>query len=358
MKILFSGGGTLGPVTPLLAMCEHLEGEDMQFIWVGTEKGIEEALVEQMQIPFFALPASKLRRYFSWQSFLDIFTFVEAFFKSFGLLRRERPDVCISAGGYVSVPLHLAAWILRIPTWIHQQDVLVGLANRIMSPFASLITVTLEQSLKYFPHRKTRLLGNPVRPSILSGQKDEARTVLGLQPNLPIILATGGGTGSEKINMLIAHVALELDDICQIIHLTGTERKIQEPDRPLLHYHSWQFLGDKMKDAYAASDIIVSRGGFGTLSEMASLKKAAVVIPKSGHQEKNVQFCVQGQGIVALDEDTLSAPLLSDLLRSLLQNSEQRQQLGNNLHTLIPSASKEALLDCLLSLQKKHSVLK
>ncbi len=354
MKVVLSGGGTLGPVTPLLALFEHLkEKPNIEFIWVGTKNGVEKSLVTENGIQFFELPASKFRRYFSVQSFLDIFTFFDAFFQSFFFLRRQKPDVCVSAGGYVSVPLHLAAWILGIPTWIHQQDVLVGLANRLMAPFATVITVTLEQSLKYFPQRKTRLLGNPVRPSVLSGEKNQALKLLGLENNLPVILATGGGTGSEKINMLIAQVALDLGDVCQIIHLTGTERKIQKPDQNLPHYHSWKFFGDNMKDAYAAADIVVSRGGFGTLSELACLKKTAVVIPKSGHQEKNVDFCVKANALVALDEDTLSAPLLSDTLRNLLNDVEYRDVLQNNLHRIIPSASKESIFDCLLSLQKK-----
>lgn len=354
MKILFSGGGTLGPVTPLLAIFEYLkEDSEKNFAWVGTQEGPERLLVQNAGIPFFALPASKFRRYFSWQTFFDVFVFVEAFFRSLGLLRREKPDLCISAGGYVSVPLHFAAKILGIPTWIHQQDVEVGLANRLMAPFATCITVTLEQSLSSFPKSKTFFLGNPVRPSILEGSAERAKQLFSLKEDLPVIFATGGGTGSEKINVLIAQIALELDSICQIIHLTGKERKTQEPDMPLSNYHVFEFLEQDMKHAYAASDIVISRGGFGTLSELAALEKAALVIPKAGHQEKNVEFCVKGKGIISLEEETITAPHLLDVVRSLVLAKDTRRTLGKNLGQLIPRASKEAMIECIEKTQKK-----
>ena len=351
MKILFSGGGTLGPVTPLLALYEHIKDRPgVTAVWVGTEHGPEEILVQKAGIPFVSLPASKLRRYFSFQTVRDAFVFVQALFYAFFLLRRVRPNVCISAGGYVSVPLHFAARILGIPTWIHQQDVELGLANRLMAPAATLITVALPQSLAFFPKEKTQMLGNPVRPSMLSGDKGAAIQRFGLDPNLPVIFATGGGTGSEKINILITQVALELEDQCQIIHLTGKERKIVEPDRPLQHYHTYEFLDEAMADAYAASDIVICRGGFGTLSELSALKKAAIVIPKSGHQEENVRLCADLGGIVSVHEQSITPLELSDKIRGLLENTAVRIHLGETLATCIPTATTDAILDCFKSL--------
>ncbi len=189
MKILFSGGGTLGPVTPLLALHETINVmEPLEFVWVGTKNGPEKVLVKKSGIRFLTLPSSKLRRYFSLQTFVDIFVFVQAFVQAIFLLRREKPQVCIYAGGYVSVPLHCAAWILGIPTWVHQQDVEVGLANRLMAPMATLITVALETSVAHFSKKKTRMLGNPVRPSIFLGNKNRALQKFGLEPHLPVLL--------------------------------------------------------------------------------------------------------------------------------------------------------------------------
>src|SRR3989338_3525757 len=351
MKVLFSGGGTLGPVTPLLALYEEIKDTPgISCIWVGTENGPEEFLLRRAGIPFLTLPSSKLRRYFSLQTFVDIFVFVQAFFYAIFLLRREKPDVCISAGGYVSVPLHFAARMLGIATWIHQQDVDIGLSNRLMAPAATLITVALPQSLPFFPKEKTRMLGNPVRPSIFSFDKRMALEKFGLDETLPVIFATGGGTGSEKINILIAQVALELDESFQIIHLTGKERKTLEPDRPLKHYHTFEFLDEDMALAYAASDIVICRGGFGTLSELAALKKAALVIPKSGHQEDNVKFCVDQGGLLSLNENLVSALELADKIRTVLEHPELRTELGQKLSFCIPTATRDAIFDCFRSL--------
>ncbi len=351
MKVLFSGGGTLGPVTPLLALYENIKDRaDIRCLWVGTEDGPEELLLRHVGIPFLTIPASKLRRYFSLQTFVDVFVFIQAFFYALFLLRREKPDVCVSAGGYVSVPLHFAARILGIATWIHQQDVDVGLANRLMATTATLITVALPQSLASFPKEKTRMLGNPVRPSILVGDRTSALKKFGLDENLPVIFATGGGTGSEKINVLIAQVALELDDVLQIVHLTGKERKTLEPDRALRHYHTYEFLGEDMADAYRVSDIVICRGGFGTLSELAALKKAALVIPKAGHQEDNVKFCVDQGGVLSVNENIVTALELADKIRSLLERPEFRTELGQKLSFCIPTATREQILDCFKSL--------
>ncbi len=354
MKILFSGGGTLGPVTPLLAMYEHLkDSENVEFLWVGTKEGPEEYLIKNAGIRFVAFPASKLRRYFSFQTFADIFVFIGAFFQALIFLYKERPDICISTGAYVSVPIHWAAKILHIATWIHQQDVVVGLANRLMAPFANVITVVLEQSLLKFPKHKTRLLGNPVRPSIFMGTKEAAFQKFSLDSNLPVLLAMGGGTGSEKINVLIAQVAFELDTLCQIIHVTGKERKTLEPTTPLKHYHCVEFLDTDMKDAYAVADIVVSRGGFGTLSELAALKKSAIIIPKSGQQEKNIQFCADSGGLLLCNENTVTPIELADKIRGLLEDPLLHQALGEKLFHLIPVATVDSIKDILSFLQRE-----
>lgn len=354
MKILFSGGGTLGPVTPLLAIYENIKDlEGVEFLWVGTKNGPEEQLIQQAGIRFLSFPASKLRRYFSLETFADIFVFVGALFQSVTLLRKEKPDVCISTGGYVSVPLHWGAKLLGIPTWIHQQDVVVGLANRLMAPAATLITVALESSLSKFPKEKTRLLGNPVRPSIFSSTKDQAIKKFSLDPDLPVVFATGGGTGSEKINMLIAQVALELDDTVQIIHVTGKERKTLQPMTPLRHYHTFEFLDVDMASAYAVAEIVISRGGFGTLSELSALQKAAIIIPKSGQQEENIQWCANAGGVLSCNENTITSLELADKIRELLQDPSVRQSLGLTLSRLIPIATKENIRNMITLLCKR-----
>ena len=174
MKILFSGGGTLGPVTPLLAIQEMIKKEhDAKFVWVGTKKGPEKALVQKEGIGFLSIYSGKLRRYLSFYNVIDIFKILIGFFQSLKIMWKEDPDLCISAGGYISVPVHWAAWLSGTSTWVHQQDVAIGLANRLMAPFAKIVTTALEENASGFSKKKTVWLGNPVRQEILRGKKED-----------------------------------------------------------------------------------------------------------------------------------------------------------------------------------------
>ncbi len=350
--IIYSGGGTLGPVTPLLAIHETLIGlfpHGYEPHWFGTKKGIERELVAEYGIPYTALTAGKLRRYLSFWNIFDLAKLVIGFFQSVALLLKLNPELCISAGGYVSVPLHWAAWWLGIPTWIHQQDVQISLANRLMKMPARRITTVLEAQVSLFPKLKTSWLGNPVREEITAGSQARAAELFNLKPGLPVVLVTGGGTGSQRLNQLMAEAVPSLKGWCQIIHLTGKERS----QEMALHaqnifgeyYHVRDFLTKEMKDAYAAATIVVCRGGFGTLSELAALKKCTVVIPKPGHQEENVKFFADKGAIRFVDENRADGNYLARLIKELLANKDERQQLARNLHALLPPAEPEKIAE-------------
>lgn len=358
MKILFSGGGTLGPVTPLLAMCEVFRKQHpgVEVVWVGTHTGPERLLVSQYAIPFFSIPAGKLRRYISVVTVFDIFRLVAGCVASLQLLWKEKPDVCISAGGFVSVPVHVMAWIMGIPTWVHQQDVIVGLANRLMSPFAIQITTALEKHVASFPKRKTLWLGNPVRSDILAGNKRRARTRFGLSYGLPVVFVTGGGTGSLRVNQLITEAIPHLEGVCQVIHLSGKDRPQELVERAVKHfsyYHMYQFFTDEMKDAYAIADIVISRGGFGTITEIAALQKPAVLIPKPGHQIDNVSFLADQQAVVLLDERTNSGLSLAKIIKELLSNASEKKRLSRALSQVLPLAPSHTISDVLDTLLSK-----
>ena len=168
MKLLFTGGGTLGSVMPLLAVLEELKLRDpgLDFLWVGTGKGPEKQIVETGGAHFKSIISTKLRRYFDARNFFAPFFIVLAFFQSFFLLRKERPSIVVSAGGFVGLPLIWAAWCQKIPILIHQEDAIPGLANRLAAPFAKKITVTFPKSADAYPKNKTAILGNPVRAEI------------------------------------------------------------------------------------------------------------------------------------------------------------------------------------------------
>lgn len=357
MKVLFSGGYTLGPVTPLLAVKETIEEKDTdtKFLWVGSKTGPEKELIEKASIKFLAITSGKFRRYLSVVNIFDIFKVIIGFFQACKIMWKESPDMCISAGGFVSVPVHLAAWVFGIPTWIHQQDIRVGLSNRIMAPLARVITTSVEKNTKEFSKKKTSWLGNPVRQDILQGDVQKAREMFGLKADLPVVFATGGGTGSAKVNQMIVEAMQHLTGFVQIIHLSGKERPQEFVERAQKHfsdYHGYRFFTTEMKHAYAVADIVVSRGGFGTLSEIAALGKVAIIIPKTGHQEDNVDFLVENRAAISVSEVTSSGLELAKIIRGLLTNQDEQKSLSKSLQAILPVAKKTSILDIVEKLIK------
>lgn len=359
MKVVFSGGGTLGPVTPLLAIKQIIQEEfpETSFVWLGTKNGPEKILVEKENILFSVLNTGKFRRYISFWNIIDIFKIIGAFFHSLYFIWREEPDVCISAGGFTSVPLHWAAWIFGVPTWVHQQDVKVGMANKMMASVATIITTALEINLKNFSKKKTIWLGNPVRQDILLGEKNRGFELFNLDKKIPVVFATGGGTGSMRVNQLIVQSIQHLKGKAQIVHLSGKERPQELVNRAVElfgdYYQVYQFFTDEMKDAYAVADIVISRGGFGSITEMAVLGKPAILIPKPGHQEENVKFLEQAGAVILVDERTSDGNFLAKTIRELLDDDIRKRQLSNNLQKIMPLAKAEHILKLFSGLVKK-----
>ena len=357
MKVLLSGGYTLGPVTPLLAIRETIQEKypEAEFVWVGTKTGPEKKLFEEINIKFIPITAGKFRRYLSLVNIFDIVRVIIGFFQSLKILWQENPDMCISAGGFVSVPVHLAAWIFGIPTWIHQQDIRIGLSNRIMAPLARVVTTSVEKNVKKFSQRKTLWLGNPVRQDILQGNKKKAQEIFHLKSDLPVVFATGGGTGSAKVNQMIVESMQHLSGFVQIIHLSGKERPQELVERAKKHfpdYQVYQFFTEEMKQAYAIADIVVSRGGFGTLSEIAALGKVAIIIPKPGHQEDNVEFLEKNKAAIFVSEITSNGLYLAKIIRDLLLDKDEQKKLATNLQRLLPVAKKHDIIDLVEKLLK------
>src|SRR3989339_476496 len=212
MRILLPGGGTLGSVSPLLATIPQLQAQKHEVRFIGTYTGPERSIVLQYHISFYAILAPKFHRFLTWKHLLIPFEFFIAFFQSVVQLLRWRPDVIVSAGGFVSVPLVWVGWFLRIPAIIHQQDLLPGMANKLMQPFAHNITVAFENSLHYFPKNKTEWIGNPVRD--LTPTTD----VIHIDPAYRTVLIFGGGTGAMAINEFVGK---QLCEFVNVIHIIG-----------------------------------------------------------------------------------------------------------------------------------------
>ncbi len=345
LKILFSGGGTLGPVTPLLAIHSIIKNSytEAEFVWYGTKKGPEKEIILTRNISFFTFPTAKLRRYLSPLNFVDIFRFLFSFFKACWIIWKDNPNVCISAGGYTSVPLHWAAWLFGVPTWVHQQDVKVGLAVKLMAPFAKVITTSLEDHVAMFDKKKTLWLGNPIRENILLGKETDAKHIFNLT-NKYVILAMGGGTGSARVNQLILEAMPHLKGMADIIHVYGKQRPsemILRATKQFDHYKTYPFLDRELKHAYKIADLVIGRGGFGTLSELGAMSKPAIIVPKPGHQEENVRFLERAEAIALVSEKTTNGLHLAALIKDLLLDEKKRKQMGNNLHKKLPPAKSE-----------------
>ena len=198
INIVLTGGGTAGSVMPLLAIFEGFQRKNIpaEFIFIGTTNGVEQQLIKPYNINFKSVPAGKLRRYWSFSNLTDTLNLAKGFFEARKILKNDKPNIVISAGGYVAVPVIWAAWSLKIPSLIHQQDLVKGLANKLTQKMAAKITVTFEKSLLDFPQNKTILTGNPVRPDILTGDREKALNIFRLKKDIPTLLVLGGGTGA------------------------------------------------------------------------------------------------------------------------------------------------------------------
>ena len=349
-KILFSGGGTMGSVSPLLAVAAELLARDAatEFLFVGTTDGPEREAVESYKIPFQAIAAGKLRRYFDWRNLTDPWRVAQGFFQAKKILKSFRPDAVMVAGAYVGVPLAWAAKLSGVPVLVHQQDIETGLANKLMANAAKKITVSFDISLKDFPADKVILTGNPLREEFYHCDRDKSRDFFHLRDDQPVVLITGGGTGSQNINDWTMRALPKIVKFAQVIHTTGIGKgKAFESE----NYHQYEFLKHEMPEALCVADLVVCRAGLSTLTELAVCGKPAVIIPMHAtHQEHNAAYYRQRSAAVVLSEPSLNAEVLAETLRDLLANKEKLSQLSGNIKKIMPTDGAKRVADALWSM--------
>jgi len=361
MKIILSGGGTGGSVMPLLAVAEEIKKQcakdapqmrnsECEFLFIGTRKGIpEKKLVQEKNILYRSIYSGKLRRYFSFKNITDIFFILFGFIQSIFIILRFKPQAIFSAGGFVAVPLSLAGWFLRIPIFIHQQDIVPGLANKIIAPLSKKITVSFGVSLKSFNPQKTILTGNPVRPDIFEGRKERAIKKFSLEKGLPTLLIIGGGTGAKDLNDLIFQIVPQLTDFCQIIHLTGPNKSIINEKLNHRRYHQIEFLTKEIIDVYQAADLVVCRAGLGTLTELSVLKKPLILIPiPDSHQEANAEYFKEKADIVVLSQKKIIAKILLKQIKNLIMSPDDLKRTGESIYQLIQLRAGEKISKIIL----------
>ncbi len=336
IKIVLSGGGTGGSVSPLLAVADELK--EAEFVFIGTKKGKpEKDLIAGYRMKYYGIYSGKLRRYFDWQNLLDPFKIFLGFFESLFILLKEKPRTIFSAGGFVSVPVIWAGFFLGIPAVIHQQDVLPSLSNKLAAWIAKKITVSFEKSLNDFSKTKTILTGNPARKEILLGNRERAIKRFNLEENLPVLLVIGGGTGSQKINQLIFSIIPQLVEFCQVIHLTGEKnlQLITHNSQLSKRYHRYKFLTEEMADAYMVADLVISRAGLGVLTELSALAKPAMIIPiPHSHQEANALYFASKKAAIYLDQNQLDKEIFLAKIKEVISDKETLKNLSEKIKLL------------------------
>lgn len=354
MKIMLSGGGSLGPVTPLLGLVEYWRRHNVapDLVWVGTVKGPEASVVSAQGIRFVSIASVKLPRhptpYWLAVPFLGFYALIE----SWNLLRHERPDVIVTAGGYVSVPLIVLGRLMGIRSWVHQQDLLPGLANKIAARFATKVSVTFEDSKSVFSARKTVVTGNALRASMLEGSREQAMNMFGLDPNRKTLLVVGGGGGAAWINQSVSAIAEHLTKQWQVLHVTGRDRGngVRAQD----HYVVEPLINDGMAHAFAAADVVLCRAGLGTLTELAAVGKPAIVVPMPDtHQELNAFYLYEHQAALILDQTETTPQILLSAIRTVMESEDIRLRFTANLKLSFPKDGTKAIADGVLALARE-----
>ncbi len=344
MRVVCAGGGTLGPVTPLLAVVEELRrlSPDLQVQWFGTASGPERQLVESCGIPFQVLQAGKLRRYWSWQNVFDCVRIAVGVAQAAVWLARHGADVVLTAGGYVAVPVGIAAWLWSVPLLVHQQDVRPSLTNKILAPFARRITVAWPASAADFPSQKTVVTGNPVRRQFYNLSQSAARAEAKLDLELPVVVVLGGGTGAAVLNRITLEALPKLTALAQVVHFTGRGKGgVASSTNP--RYHQIDFAVEAAQ-LLAAADIVVTRAGMGSLSELGALSRAAVVVPiPQSHQEDNARLLSSHHAALVLTQASLTADTLVATVSQLLSAPDKARVLGRRLGELFPPTAAAAV---------------
>lgn len=340
MKVLCVGGGTLGPVTPLLAVVAELKRlrKDVTVEWIGTYHGPERELVESYGIKYHAIHAGKLRRYFGWENFTDAVRIIVGFFQTLKILARLKIDVVLTAGAFIAVPVGYAAWFSRIPVFAHQQDVRPSLTNKLLAPIARRITITFPSSMVDFPKYKTVLTGNPVREEFLNAiTASEAKKKLNLDPNKKTLLILGGGTGAVFLNKIVTDSIFELTKFSQVIHLTGKGKILAMPN--MLDYLQLEFTTSSL-ELMSAADLVVSRGGMGFITELVALSKPAIVVPiPHSQQEDNARLLNQMGAAIFYQQASLTPGNFIATVRQLLNDDKARERMSGRMKHIMPNDS-------------------
>lgn len=345
-KIVMTGGGTAGHVTPNIALVPALRSEGYDISYIGSYEGIEKRLIEEQGIPYYGIASGKLRRYFDLKNFSDPFKVLKGYGQSVKLLKKLKPDVVFSKGGFVSVPVVLAARHCKIPAIIHESDLTPGLANRIAIPRATKVCCNFPETLSYLPEDKAVLTGSPIRKELLSGNAEAAFSLCKFSDHTKqVILIIGGSSGSRAINTAIRDLLPELIKNYNIIHLCGKGNL--DPSLDVVSgYAQFEYANKELADMFALADLVISRAGANAICELLALRKPNILIPLSAAASRGDQilnansFRSQGFSYV-LDEEELTNTTLLEAIEHVFRKKDSyieamaQSSMGNSIETII-----------------------
>ena len=371
LTVVLAGGGTGGHTAAGLALARALRtrlGERVRLAWIGSEAGIEAAWVPAAGIPYHPIPTGKLRRQLAWRNVTDLTLRVPAGFgRALTLLGRLHPDVVVATGGFVAVPTAMAAAVRRRPLLVHEQVVVPGLANRFIARFADRVAVTFAASAEAFPAGKTVVTGNPIRQELLSGQRGRGFERFGLDRTLPLTYLTGGALGAHRVNRIVGAALTPLLEVTQLVHQAGDNVRgdlawlRDEAARlspPLAkRYRVVALVGEELGDLYAASSLVVSRAGAGTVTELAALGLPAILIPLPGargdEQTANARVLADAGAAVLLPEADLRPDRLVREVSTLLSDPDRCRAMAARARALATPDAAERLVDLVLGLARR-----
>ncbi len=326
-KIVLTGGGTAGHVTPNLAMVARLKELGYDISYIGSFDGIEKKLVADYDLPYYGISTGKFRRYFDWKNFTDPFRVIKGIFDAKKALKEIDPDIVFSKGGFVSVPVVRAAKSLKIPVICHESDMTPGLANKLSIPACTVVCCNFPETVKKLPKGKAYLTGTPIRAELMNGSREKGLAFTKLSGKKPIIMVIGGSLGALNVNNAVRDALPELLKTFDVIHLCG-KGKMAEHLKKVEGYVQYEYIKDELPDLFAASDIVISRAGANAICEIRALRKPNLLIPlpakvSRGDQILNAgSFARQGFSIV-LDEEELTTLKLVEAVNKLHENGDQ-----------------------------------
>ena len=318
-KIVLTGGGTAGHVTPNIALFPALREANFEIHYIGSYEGIEKRLIEDYEIPYYGIATGKFRRYFDLKNFTDPLRVLKGYAEAKKILKQIKPDVLFSKGGFVSVLVVRAANSLGIPCIIHESDMTPGLANKLCIPAASKVCCNFPETLQMLPKEKAVLTGSPIRAELRQGNRIAALDLCKFTANKPVIMVIGGSLGAAAINKTVRDALPMLLEDFQVIHICGKEKV----DNLLLNvpgYKQFEYVKTELKDLFALADVVVSRAGANAICELLALKKPNVLIPLSAKSSRGDQilnarsFEAQGFSLIIDEDDLIDSVLVEKIL--------------------------------------------